>query len=124
MSPGSPELDHDAPTHWRLRLDPGNIGMVQGWPEHGLPLDAVPAEVPGVWNTTCPGYSGAAWCEAAFSPRLPPGGTVRLVIGTANYLTDVWPNGVYLGCHEGGYDAFLFRCTESLRPAAAVSALA
>jgi len=99
-------------------LDPGNIGMVQGWPEHGLPLDAVPAEVPGVWNTTFPGFSGAAWCEAAFSPRLPPGGTVRLVIGAANYLTDAWLNGVYLGCHEGGYDAFSFRCTESLRQGA------
>ena len=106
---------NDGVTDWRLRLDPGSVGVEEGWPERGLPADAVPAEVPGVWNTTAPGYSGVGWYEAAFRPDLHPGGTVRLVVGAANYLTDAWVNGVYLGRHEGGYDAFSFRCTHALR---------
>lgn len=102
-------------TDWRLKLDPENVGITAGWPERGLPGETVAAEVPGVWNTIFPGYAGVAWYEARCQPRRWPGGTVRLVIVAANYQTDAWLNGVYLGRHEGGYDAFSFRCTDILR---------
>jgi hypothetical protein len=102
------------PTDWRLRLDPANVGRAEGWPERDLGPDTRPAEVPGVWNTTVPGYSGAAWYEARFARPFEPDGTVRLVVGGANYLTDAWLNGVYLGQHEGGYGAFSFRCGHAL----------
>jgi hypothetical protein len=102
-------------TDWRLRLDAGNIGAVEGWPERGLPADTIPADVPGVWNTIAPGYAGVAWYEVAFRPDLPRGGSARLVVGGANYLTDAWLNGTHLGRHEGGYDAFAFRCGHALR---------
>jgi len=104
-----------AATTWRLHLDRTNVGMAEGWPERGLPDDAVPAEVPGVWNTMFPGYAGVAWYEARFARPATRGGTVRLVVDAANYLTDAWLNGTYLGQHEGGYDAFSFRCTHALR---------
>ena len=104
-----------APTDWRLRIDPDNVGVDDGWPERGLPADTLPAEVPGVWNTVVPGYAGVAWYEARSQPDLLFRGTIRLVIGGSNYLTDAWLNGVYLGRHEGGYDAFSFRCTDVIR---------
>lgn len=104
------------PTDWRLKLDPENVGIMQCWPKRGLPADTVPAEVPGVWNTTFPGYSGVGWYECQFRQPFIAGGTVRLVIGGANYLTDAWMNGVYLGRHEGGYDAFSFRCGDVMQP--------
>ncbi|MCC7367271.1 MAG: hypothetical protein IT306_02545 [Chloroflexi bacterium] len=105
-SDGPSRDPHPAPTAWRLKLDPDNQGCDLGWHERELPPDAVPAEVPGVWNTAYPGYSGVGWYACQFEPRLPPGGQTRLVVGAANYLTDVWLNGVHVGRHEGGYDAF------------------
>jgi hypothetical protein len=115
MSPGPARERLMNPTDWRLKLDPGNVGLSEGWPEHGLPADAVPAEVPGVWNTMAPGYAGVVWYEATFRRPFLAGGAIRLVIGAANYQTDSWLNEVYLGRHEGGYDAFSFRCTHALR---------
>ena len=101
-------------TDWRLKLDPENVGLTDGWGERGLPGETVAAEVPGVWNTIYPGYAGVAWYEAVFTPdrRLRFHGMIRLAIGAANYLTDAWMNGVYLGRHEGGYEAFSFRCAD------------
>ena len=32
----------DGVTDWRLHLDPGDVGVAEGWPERGLPSDAVP----------------------------------------------------------------------------------
>jgi hypothetical protein len=115
VGPAGPRTRGMQPTDWRLRLDPDDVGRGEGWTERGLPGDAVSAEVPGVWNTTFPGYAGAAWYEAICQPDLLFRGTVRLVVGGANYLTDAWLNGVYLGRHEGGYDAFSFRCTDVIR---------
>jgi hypothetical protein len=103
------------PADWRLRLDPDNVGLAEDWPEHGLPADSAPTEVPGAWNTAVPGYAGVGWYEATFRPPVPGGGVCRLVVGAANYLTDAWLNGAYLGRHEGGYDAFSFRCGHALR---------
>src|SRR4051794_3667661 len=106
------------PTDWRLKLDPENTGSEAGWGEQGIAGETVPAEVPGVWNTAFPGYSGVAWYEAICQPdrELPFRGTIRLIVDGANYLTDVWLNGIYLGRHEGGYEGFAFRCTDLVRP--------
>ena len=104
-------------TDWRLQLDPGNVGMARRLARSVdfLPTPSRP-RYPGVWNTTFPGYAGVAWYEATFQPARPaPEAAWRLVVGAANYLTDAWLNGVYLGRHEGGYDAFSFRCTDVLR---------
>src|SRR4051794_2993894 len=114
LSPGPARERLMNPTDWRLKLDPRNVGVTEEWPARALPADAVPAEVPGVWNTVAPSYSGVAWYEATF-PRQGNRPTRRLVFGGANYLTDAWLNGVYLGRHEGGHDAFSFRCTLALR---------
>jgi hypothetical protein len=103
------------PTDWRLRVDPNNVGLSEGWFERGLPDDSVLAEVPGIWNTTVPGYAGVAWYEAQFRNNPRPDTAVRVVFGASNYQTDVWLNGVYLGRHEGGYDPFAFLCTDLLR---------
>ena len=41
---------------------------------------------------------------------------VILTIGAADFFTDVWCNGRYLGHHEGGYDPIEFDLTEALAP--------
>ena len=105
----------DGVTDWRLELDPDNIGVTEGWPEHGLPADAVSVDVPGVWNTIAPGYAGVGWYEARFVLPDWYGRSVQMTFRGSNYQTEAWLNGVYLGCHEGGYDAFLFRCTRAVR---------
>jgi hypothetical protein len=103
-----------APTDWLLKLDTENRGAEAGWAARGLPADAVPAEVPGVWNTVYPGYSGVAWYECRFAYSTRSNRMRRVVVGGSNYQTDVWLNGEYLGRHEGGYDAFSFRCRQAL----------
>ncbi|MCC6177500.1 MAG: hypothetical protein IT305_19550 [Chloroflexi bacterium] len=117
---------------WRFRPDSDNIGRATGWPARGLPSDASPADVPGVWNTALPGYTGAGWYETTFAldrpsperaePGRPPPASLtgderirRLAFGGCTYLADVWLNGVHLGQHEGGYDAFALRCERALR---------
>ena len=41
---------------------------------------------------------------------------VILTIGAADFFTDCWCNGTYLGRHEGGYLPFEFDLTDSLEP--------
>lgn len=39
-----------------------------------------------------------------------------LTVGAADFFTDCWCNGVYLGRHEGGYTPFEFDITDALDP--------
>jgi hypothetical protein len=41
---------------------------------------------------------------------------VILTIGAADFFTDCWCNGIYLGRHEGGYVPFEFDLTDALAP--------
>lgn len=54
--------------------------------------------------------------------EIPPGAEWRgkrviLTIGAADFFTDCWCNGVYLGSHEGGYVPFEFDLTDALSEA-------
>ncbi|MEM2878176.1 MAG: glycoside hydrolase family 2 TIM barrel-domain containing protein [Candidatus Hadarchaeales archaeon] len=40
---------------------------------------------------------------------------VKLVFLGANYVTDVWINGAYVGWHEGGYTSFVFDVSDYLK---------
>ena len=42
-------------------------------------------------------------------------GRILLHIGAADQIADVWFNGIYLGQHIGGYEAFTFEVTDILR---------
>jgi beta-galactosidase/beta-glucuronidase len=57
------------------------------------------------------------WYRRSFrAPRLGKGKRLLLHFGAVDWETRVWVNGVRIGDHRGGYDAFTFDITDSLRP--------
>lgn len=67
------------------------------------------------------GFQGVAWYRKVFevpAGLLSGGRRVFLVFHGANYVADVWLNGVYLGYHEGGFTPFVFDATGALREGA------
>lgn len=58
------------------------------------------------------------WYHRRFAvPRAWSGQRVRLHFGAADWRAQVWVNGKGIGQHRGGYDAFTFDITESLKRA-------
>ena len=58
------------------------------------------------------------WYHRRFAvPRAWSGQRVRLHFGAADWRAQVWVNGKGIGQHRGGYDAFTFDITESLKHA-------
>lgn len=73
-------------------------------------------QVPGVFEESLPGYEGVVWYEKSFDiPSDWQGARVFLSVGAANYLTHTWVNGIFTGCHEGGYTPFVFEITTALK---------
>ncbi|HUF07239.1 MAG TPA: glycoside hydrolase family 2 TIM barrel-domain containing protein [Candidatus Binatia bacterium] len=73
--------------------------------------------VPGTLNEPPDGEEGGAWYRHAFAvPRSWARHAVSIRFGSANYVADVWLNGVWLGYHEGGSTPFAFDAGEALRP--------
>ncbi|MDP3786794.1 MAG: glycoside hydrolase family 2 TIM barrel-domain containing protein [Candidatus Omnitrophota bacterium] len=65
--------------------------------------------IPGVENPAPDRYQDGVWYRRRFSvPVGAEGKYIRLVFEAANYFTDVWINGKWIGCHEGGYTPFAF----------------
>jgi beta-glucuronidase len=82
-------------------------------------FDASPVfNVPGDWNTQRESlmfYEGPVWYRREFSYRKRENTRVFVYFGAANYETDVYLNGEKLGEHEGGFTAFHFEVTSSVR---------
>ena len=109
---------HDLAGFWDFSFDPAEQGEAAGWAagfDGGRPI-AVPAS----WNDQFEDGRdnlGPAWYQTRFD--LPPGWSRRRVLlrfGSANYLAQVWLNGVPLGQHEGGHLPFEFDATAHVRP--------
>jgi hypothetical protein len=76
-----------------------------------------PLEVNRSNHRSAPRYE-VGWYKRGF--EIPPGPAwegkrIILIIGAADFFTDAWCNGVYLGRHEGGYTPFEFDLTDALR---------
>ncbi len=74
-------------------------------------------DVPGSLNPPPDRRETGAWYRR--DVQLPAGfagRTVLLRFGAANYLADVWLNGVWLGYHEGGSTPFAFDASAAARP--------
>jgi len=82
-------------------------------------FDASPVlNVPGDWNTQRESlmfYEGPVWYRREFSYHRRADSRVFVYFGAANYLTTVYLNGEKLGEHEGGFTAFNFEVTSTLR---------
>ena len=75
-------------------------------------------KVPGDWNTQSDKlffYEGTIWYKKSFDHQQKPNTRVFVYFGAANYLADVYLNGVKLGKHEGGFTSFNFEITRLLR---------
>ncbi|MHC4844522.1 MAG: glycoside hydrolase family 2 protein [Planctomycetota bacterium] len=147
-SPGSPESDDQAgaagrPTPagtgahrvhsldgaWSVWLDPGAVGLDEDWAaelsEGRTPAGAsggeltlrVPGPLEGSRETL--GYDGVAFYVREFvAPPHPQGARVTLRFDQVNHSCRVWLDGMFLGSHEGGYDAFSLDASGRLRPGA------
>jgi glycosyl hydrolase family 2 len=76
--------------------------------------------VPGVENPSPDRYMDVTWYRRSFKP--PPSFSAKralLEFGAANYVADVWVNGEWIGCHEGGFTPFVFDVTSRLKSDAA-----
>ncbi len=77
--------------------------------------DTVP--VPGTLNPPPDRIETGGWYRRTFTLAGGwAGRTLTLKFGAANYLADVWLNGVWLGYHEGGSTPFAFDATAAARP--------
>lgn len=76
-------------------------------------------QVPGDWNTQKENlfyYEGTIWYKRGFDfVKTDPKNRVFLYFGAANYLAEVYLNGVKLGVHEGGFTPFNFEITSMLK---------
>ena len=60
-------------------------------------------------------YNGEVWYYKQFSSPVESADSV-IKFHSVNYLCDVWLNGVYLDCHEGGFNAFSINTGNILKP--------
>ncbi|MDD5258563.1 MAG: glucodextranase DOMON-like domain-containing protein [bacterium] len=68
--------------------------------------------IPGVENPAPDRYESGVWYRRNFEiSKENEGKHLRLVFLAANYFTDVWVNGTWIGCHEGGYTPFVLDLT-------------
>ena len=73
--------------------------------------------VPGTTNAPPDGEESGAWYRRSFEvPEDWTGRAVTLRFGSANYVADVWLNGVWIGYHEGGSTPFAFDVGADLEP--------
>lgn len=61
------------------------------------------------------GPDQALWYRRSIAIQAPPGKRVMLNFGAVDWEARVWVNGMEVGEHRGGYDAFTFDITEALR---------
>ena len=110
---------------WKFRTDPDNMGEL--YPDVAVASfkedckffdvnyddrDWEEIQVPANWQTEGYDYNGAAWYRYRFS-YIPEtiNAVTRLFFLGADYFTDVWLNGFYLGSHEGFFNHFEFDCS-------------
>src|SRR5437016_725715 len=106
--------------HWLIAPDTTNRGREEQWfnQPHS---EAVGAPVPGVIQQALPGYHGVVWYWHRFRvaeglrSEGAVGGRVLLRFGAVDYLGEVWLNGQYAGCYEGGETPFEFDVTDVIR---------
>jgi beta-glucuronidase len=113
---------------WKFIPDPMQRGIRQRWwvterePHETFPCWDIEAlwdiQVPGTWNSQFPGltwYEGHGVYVREFRlPAVPEGWDAYLCFDGANYTTEAWLNGTWVGKHECGYSPFQFRVTPLL----------
>ncbi len=101
---------------WKLIHDPENRGRDEKWylgiPEQG----AVNAEVPSFVHMYLPDCHGIAWYQYDFTTEIQPDEDHSAILHfeMADFLCEVWLNGVRLGVHRGTENPFSFDASQAL----------
>jgi len=102
---------------WQFCADPDKQGEREGW-QNGLP-QSTDIAVPGSWNDQVEGmhnYLGLAWYETdVYVPASWRSERIFLRFNSANYMAQVWVNGIAVGQHEGGHLPFAFEVNRYLK---------
>ncbi len=102
---------------WQFCADPDKQGESAGW-QNGLP-QSTDIAVPGSWNDQVEGmhnYLGLAWYETdVYVPAAWRNERIFLRFNSANYMAQVWVNGIAVGQHEGGHLPFAFEVNSYLK---------
>ncbi len=111
---------------WRFAYDDEDRGLPEGWArieaaalDHATPFDlsiTVPfcpqSRRSGIGDT---GFHDIVWYARRFDHvNTGPAQRVLLHFGAADYRTNVWVNGSFVGHHEGGHTPFTFDVTDAL----------
>jgi beta-glucuronidase len=102
---------------WQFQKDTAGVGEKENW-QNGLQKPRSIA-VPGSWNdqfTDNRDYLGIAWYQKeTYIPNTWKGQKIFIRIGSANYASKIWINGVPLGQHEGGHLPFAFDISTQIK---------
>ncbi|RKY17715.1 MAG: hypothetical protein DRQ55_15080, partial [Planctomycetota bacterium] len=115
----------DLAGRWSLMVDPGAVGLTDGWAED-LSAGRIPPGAPGeLLHLPVPGplealdqtveYDGVAWLSHRFEllpGDAPAGSRWRLHFEQVNYAVRAWLDGEEIGGHEGSYRAFSWDLAE------------
>ena len=105
---------------WRFQLDRENIGKKQRWFQ--APAFPLTIQVPFPYQAPLSGVEEQGQCDVVWYareitiPAAMQGERVLLHFGAADYETEVWLDGQYLGSHTGGYTPFTFDLSDLTRP--------
>ncbi len=101
---------------WKFKTDAGNVGEAERW-YNGFDSD-LDIAVPGSWNEQLEEagllhYVGSAWfSKTVFLSRDLENKTILLRVGSADYCSKVWVNGICVGEHHFGFMPFEFAITD------------
>lgn len=101
---------------WLLAHDVGDVGRTQGW-FCGIPKGAgTEVKVPCFVHMYFTDSFGVAWYQKhfTFEKKRLRGRRCELRFGSAEYLCEVWLNGVSMGTHRGSEEPFSFDITDRL----------
>lgn len=135
---GSIEKTRALEGEWRLRLDPENTGIAEGWAERDLPVAAAGEvgviQIPGTTDLAGAGmpnpkppsflglqrvrvYSGAAWYQREIQiPERWRGARVTLFIERAQWQTHAWLDGHELGTRDSLVTPHEYALGENIAP--------
>ena len=103
---------------WNFRFDDGDEGLSAGW-KNGFESRKI--LVPFSYESRKSGVGSSkiheiVWYsrEVSFASLGQGGGRVILNFEGADYETQLWVNGIFIGSHRGGYARFSFDITDAL----------
>lgn len=97
---------------WDFALTPIDAEQPQEFGERILVPFPVESALSGVTRTVTP--EDAVWYRRTFDPVERDGQRILMHFGAVDWETKVWVNGVEVGEHRGGFDAFSFDITDAL----------